>query len=58
MKEILNFIGANIAYVVLYLSLVNVLTMAYETDNKIILLCIHAAASISALWIVINHLKN
>ena len=27
-------------------------------DNKIILLCIHAAASISALWIVINHLKN
>lgn len=54
MKEIFNFIGINITYVVLYLVMANTLVKVYEISNHLVGLIIHAAASISSLWICIK----
>lgn len=57
MKEIFNFIGINITYVVLYLVMANTLVKVYKINNHLVGLIIHAGASISALWIVLNITK-
>lgn len=54
MKEIFNFLGTNITYVVLYLIMANTLVKVYEISNHLVGLIIHAGASISALWIYIK----
>lgn len=54
MKEIFNFIGINITYVVLYLVMANTLVEVYEISNHLVGLIIYAGASISALWICIK----
>lgn len=54
MKEIFNFIGINITYVILYLVMANTLVKVYEISNPLVGLIIHAGASISAVWICVK----
>ena len=54
MKEIFNFIGINITYVILYLVMANTLVKVYEISNSLVGLIIHAGASISAVWICVK----
>lgn len=54
MKEIFNFLGINIIYVVLYLVMANTLVKVYKINNHLVGLIVYACASISALWICIK----